>query len=138
MEVRTVTCVAAPTPEQAEALKEVLRVFNAACNFVSALAWKKRAFNQIALHHLTYRQIREQFELPAQLAVRAIAKVADAYKVNKTVKAEFRPLGAITYDSRVLRLLGVSMVSCSTLTGRIIVKLSIGGYQCGRLTSAAL
>jgi putative transposase len=138
MEVRTVTCVAAPTPEQAEALKEVLRVFNAACNFVSALAWKKRAFNQIALHHLTYRQIREQFELPAQLAVRAIAKVADAYKVNKTVKAEFRPLGAITYDSRVLRLLGVSMVSCSTLKGRITVPLNIGGYQRKRLARAAL
>src|SRR2546421_3247057 len=34
MEPRAVTCAAAPTPEQAEALKEVMQAFNAACNFV--------------------------------------------------------------------------------------------------------
>jgi predicted transposase len=65
MEVRTVTCAAAPTPEQAAALKEVMRAYNAACNFVSALAWEKRIFNQIALHHLTYgehpRPVRASF-----------------------------------------------------------------------------
>jgi putative transposase len=138
MNVRTVTCAAAPTPEQAEALLEVMRAFNAACNFVSALAWEKRVFNQIALHHLTYRDIRAQFGLPAQLTVRAIAKVADAYKTSKARQAEFRPLGAITYDRRVLRLLGLSNVSCATLAGRIPVALSIGGYQRNRLAGAIL
>jgi putative transposase len=112
--------------------------YNAACNFVSALAWEKHCFNQIALHHMTYRDIRAQFGLPSQLAVRAIAKVADAYQSNKAVRAEFQPLGAITYDSRVLRLIGVSTVSCATLSGRITVKLNIGGYQRERLTGAAL
>lgn len=126
MNVRTVTCAAAPSPEQAEALKNVMLAYNAACNFVSSLAWEKRIFNQIALHHLAYREIRSQFELPAQLAVRAIAKVADAYKVSKATQAEFRPLGAITYDRRVLRLLGLSNVSCATLAGRITVPLNIG------------
>jgi putative transposase len=138
METRTVTCAAAPTPEQAEALQAVMLAYNAACNFVSALAWEKHCFNQIALHHMTYRDIRNQFGLPSQLAVRAIAKVADAYKTSKETRAEFRPLGAITYDSRVLRLLGLSNVSCATLTGRITVKLNIGGYQRDRLTGAAL
>src|SRR5436189_549249 len=114
METPPVTCAAAPTPEQAEALKRIMQAYNAACNFVSALAWEKHIFNQIALHHLTYRDIRAQFGLPSQLAVRAIAKVADAYKVSKDALAEFRPLGAITYDRRVLRLLGVSNVSCAT------------------------
>src|SRR5438034_841535 len=83
------TCATAPTPEQAEALKAIMLAYNGACNFVSALAWKKHVFNQIALHHMTYRDIRAQFHLPSQLAVRAIAKVAAAYKANKTVKAEF-------------------------------------------------
>jgi putative transposase len=119
-------------------LKEVMQAFNAACNFVSGVAWEQRVFNQIALHHFTYRSIRERFGLPAQLAVRAIAKVVDAYKASKAVRAEFRPLGAITYDSRVLRLLGVSNVSCSTLRGRITVPLKIGGYQRKRLANAAL
>src|SRR5204863_5989445 len=102
MVCRTVTCAAAPTPEQAEALKAIMQAYNAACNFVSALAWEKHVFNQIALHHMTYRDLRARFGLPSQLAVRAIAKVADAYKVSKATKAAFRPLGSITYDSRVL------------------------------------
>jgi IS605 OrfB family transposase len=97
MEVRTVACAAAPTPEQTEVLKEVMQAFNAACNFVSGVAREHRVFNQIALHHLTYHTIRERFVLPAQLAVRAIAKVADAYKTNQATQVEFRPLGAITY-----------------------------------------
>jgi len=138
MNVRTITCAAAPTPEQTEALLAVMRAYNAACNFVSALAWEKRIFNQIALHHLTYRDIRAQFGLPSQLAVRVIAKVADAYKVSKAKQAMFRELGAITYDSRVLRLLGLSNVSCATLKGRITVPLNIGGYQRNRLTGATL
>jgi putative transposase len=138
MEVRTVTCDIAPTPEQAEALKETMHAFNAACNLVSSLAWEQRVFNQIALHHCAYRLIRERFGLPAQLAVRVIAKVADAYKANRSARAEFRAQGAITYDGRVLRLLGVSNVYCSTLRGRITLPLSIGGYQRQRLTGAAL
>src|SRR5207249_2390989 len=86
-------CAVAPTPEQAATLKAVMQAFNAACNCVSALAWEKQIFNPIALHHLTYRDLRERFGLPAQLAVRAIAKVADAYKATLAVRAEFRPLG---------------------------------------------
>jgi predicted transposase len=138
MNVRTVTCAAAPTPEQAEALLAVMRAYNAACNLVSALAWEKRIFNQIALHHLTYRHLRARFGLPSQLAVRAIAKVAHAYKTSKAKQVEFRELGAITYDSRVLRLLGLSHVSCATLAGRITVPLNIGGYQRNRLAGATL
>jgi predicted transposase len=138
MNVRTVTCAAAPTPEQAEALLAVMRAYNAACNLVSALAWEKRIFNQIALHHLTYRHLRARFGLPSQLAVRAIAKVAHAYKTSKAKQVEFRELGAITYDSRVLRLLGLSNVSCATLAGRITVPLKIGGYQRNRLAGATL
>jgi IS605 OrfB family transposase len=138
MDIRTVTCAAAPTREQAQALKAIMQAYNSACNFVSAVAWEQRVFNQLALHHLTYRDLREQFHLPAQLAIRVIAKVADAYKISQAAKAEFRPLGAITYDRRVLRLLGLSTVSCATLAGRLTVKLNISGYQRDRLTGAAL
>jgi putative transposase len=138
METRTVTCAAAPTPEQAEALKEVMRAYNTACNFVSAIAWERRVFGRVTLQRLTYREVRERFGLPAQLTIHAVRKVADAYKVSKATQAAFRPLGSITYDSRVLRLLGVSNVSCATLTGRITVKLNIGGYQRDRLAGAVL
>jgi putative transposase len=138
MEARTVTCATAPTPEQAEALKDVMRAYNAACDHVSALAWERQIFGRVTLQRFAYREVRERFGLPAQLAIHAIRKVADAYRVSKTARANFRPLGSITYDSRVLRLLGVSNVSCATLSGRITVKLNIGGYQRDRLAGAVL
>jgi predicted transposase len=138
METRTVTCAAAPSPEQTEALKEVMQAYNAACNFVSAVAWEQRLFGRISLQRATYREVRGKFGLPAQLAIHVIRKVADAYRVSKAVQADFRPLGSVTYDSRALRLLGASNVSCSTLAGRITVKLNIGGYQRDRLAGAAL
>ena len=138
MEARTVTCVATPTPEQADLLRETMLAFNAACGYVSKVAWKEGVFRQFDLHRLTYRDVRERFGLPAQLTVRAIAKVVDAYRVSKRKQAEFRPLGAITYDCRVLRLLNLSTVSLTTLRGRIKVSLNIGGYQRDRLKGASL
>src|SRR5438105_1169692 len=100
METRSVICATAPSPEQAEALKGVMRAYNAACNHVSAIAWEHRVFGRVTLQRLTYREVREQFGLPAQLAIHAIRKVADAYRVSKAAPADFRPLGSITYDSR--------------------------------------
>jgi putative transposase len=136
METRTVTCVAAPTPEQAEALKDTMLAFNAACDYISRAAWEQRVFGQVSLHRLVYREVRARFGLPAQLAVRAIGKVVDAYKSGTKVKAEFRPLGAVVYDCRVLRLLNRSTVSLTTLQGRIKVSLKVGGYQRERLKNA--
>jgi putative transposase len=138
MQTRTVTCTAAPTPEQAEALKETMFAFNAACNYISGVAFSERVFHRRALQRLVYYEVRARFRLPAQLAVRAIAKVADAYKVSKAVQAQFRPLGAVVYDGRVLRLVSLSSVSLTTLHGRIQVVLNIGSYQRNRLTGATL
>lgn len=138
MSVHTVTCAASPTPEQAGALRETMLAFNAACNAISAVAWKERVFSQVPLHRLVYYSVRAEFKLPAQLAVRAIAKVVDAYKVSKAKQAEFRPLGAVTYDCRVLRLVNLSSVSLTTLRGRLKVSLKVGGYQRNRLSGAIL
>ena len=122
--VRTVTCSLKPTAAQTEALLATIEAFNAACDHVSSFAWTEREFNNYRLRKLTYRAIRERFGLPAQLAQQAIAKVAAAYKVSKASRAEFRPHGAVTYDCRVLRLIGVSVVSLTLLSGREKVALS--------------
>jgi putative transposase len=82
--------------------------------------------------------VRDRFGLPAQLAQHAIAKVAAAYKVNRQIQAVFRPLGAVTYDCRVMRLLGVTAVAMTLLCGREKVLLSSGGYHAKRLFGARL
>jgi putative transposase len=51
------------------------------------------------------------------MVVRAIAKVADAYKLDKKSKRTFKSLGSIAYDDRLLRYYE-SEVSIWTVTGR--------------------
>src|SRR5262245_47762620 len=89
-----------PTPEQAEVLKQTLEAANAACNAISAYAWANRVFNQFKLHKALYAAIRDEYRLAAQVVIRCLGKVADAYKPDKTTQRTFKPHGAVPYDSR--------------------------------------
>src|SRR5438132_12327121 len=92
-----------PDAGQAAALEATLRQANAAANVLGAMAWEQRAFRRYDLHRLAYHQVRESSGLGAQVVVRLIAKVCDAYKLHRKVKRQFKPLGAIAYDARILR-----------------------------------
>lgn len=92
-----------PTDEQRQFLLETLECANAACNYISEQAWEAREFGQFKLHKLTYYAVRERFDLAAQIVVRCISKVADAYKLDKRTMRTFRPRGGIAYDNRVLK-----------------------------------
>ena len=106
-----------PDKEKEKALLKTIEQFNSACNYISGQAFKERKFNQVKLHHVVYYKVREDFKLPAQLTVRSISKVADAYKLDKKIQREFRLRGAVTYDSRLLSYSG-NNVSICTLNGR--------------------
>ena len=67
-------------------LNRTLDVFAAACNAISRVALWERCFNPVALHHLIYQNIRQQFHLKASFAVRARERVANAYKSHKAQK----------------------------------------------------
>jgi putative transposase len=122
-----------PTPDQSSALLETMERFNAACNAVAEVAFRERTANKIRLQKLVYYDIRERFGLPAQMAVRVIGKVAEAYKRDRSRKPSFRAHGAIVYDQRVLSWKGLDRVSILTLRGRQIVPVVFGGYQAARL-----
>ena len=83
-----------PSPAQADALRRTLEAANAACAAMSHTAWETKTFRQFVLHKLAYDDTRERFGLSAQVAVRSIAKVADAYKLDKCTPRSFAPLGA--------------------------------------------
>lgn len=91
-----------PTDEQAITLKKTFSVFNGACNTISQIAWERHVFKQFNLHKEVYYSIKATYHLSSQLVVRAISKVADAYKLDRKKQRRFREFGAITYDSRVL------------------------------------
>ena len=91
-----------PTPDQAAELRATRARCHAACNAMAATAFRTRTTSKYGLQRLAYAEIREAFGLSAQMTVRAISKVADAYKRDPTVQPTFRPDGAIAYDPRIL------------------------------------
>lgn len=91
-----------PTQEQERFLLATMEEANRACGYISDVAWENRTFNQFKVHHLCYHDVRQKFNLSAQMVARCISKVADAYKLDRKKKREFRTHGSISYDARIL------------------------------------
>jgi IS605 OrfB family transposase len=85
------------------------------------------------LQPIVYQKARDRFQLSAQMAIRAIAKVCEAYKQDRPIKPKFRLDGAMVYDERILSWKGLEYASILTLKGRIHVPIRIGDYQKARI-----
>ncbi len=123
----------APDDEQYRLLLQTMERFNEACNDIAKVAYYNRLANNWALHKLVYYRIREQYGLSAQMTVRAIGKVVEAYKRDKSKLCKFRAQGAMVYDERILSWKGLEYASILTLEGRIKVPIRIGEYQRARM-----
>lgn len=108
-----------PTDEQAKSLLQTLKEANKACNLISDKAWGLKIFNQFKIHNEVYHVLKTSTNLSAQILVRCISKVADAYKLDKKTKRTFKPLGSISYDSRILTYKPNDIVSLWAIGGRI-------------------
>lgn len=134
-----------PTSEQRHILLDTMHNFNEACNVLACFAFEHKVFNKFALQKQMYSQIRQDFHLGAQLAIRAIAKTVEAIKANrkktrgpggqKTSIPTFKPTGAIVYDQRCFSFKGLEAVSVLTLQGRQVIPLIISGYHAGELAA---
>ncbi|MCD6211307.1 MAG: transposase [Methanophagales archaeon] len=128
---KTVVCKLRATEEEAEKIRETAIAFRDACNYISEIAFTQRCFNPVALHHFTYRTVRERYKLPANLAVRARDRVAKSYKQNRHRQHKFRQL-SMDLDKKLFTLLrnnGEFRISIATLHGRVKLALDIGDYQ---------
>ena len=117
-----------PTKEQAEMLLGTLKEANSASDELSAYAFGQQVFRQYDLHKAMYAHLRNNYNLSAQITVRCISKVADAYKLDKETQRTFRPHGAIAYDSRILTYKEES-ISIWTVGGRIKMPFVAGEHQ---------
>jgi len=122
-----------PDPGQYQSLLKTVERFNEACNHASNVAFNTGTFGQYHLHHAVYSYLREHFSLSAQMAVRAIAKVSESYKIDRKVPHIFKPHSAMVYDQRILSWKGLDKVSILTLQGRQIIPTRIGSYQEARI-----
>jgi putative transposase len=117
-----------PTQEQRQKLLRTMETFNAACDDISKNAYESKTFNKYRLQHQHYYRIREQYKLPAQLAIRAVSKVIESYKVERRRYHAFDPHGAIVYDQRIMSFKGLDKVSLASLEGRETIPILIGLY----------
>jgi len=108
-----------PTDEQTNLLLETMKEANNVCNAISDVAWEKKIFNNFKLHHEVYHSYKATFKLSSQILIRCVAKVSDAYKPDKKTKRQFRPLGSIGYDSRIMTYKPDDIVSLWAIGGRI-------------------
>jgi len=111
-----------PTDEQVNLLLETMKEANAVCDAISEVAWQEKIFNNFKLHHKVYHSYKATFNLSSQMLIRQIAKVADAYKLDKKTKRTFRPLGSIAYDSRIMTYKPDNIVSLWCIGGRQKIK----------------
>jgi len=51
---KTVVCKLKPSEEDAQKLLATLEAFRDACNHISKVAFERRVFNPVALHHMVY------------------------------------------------------------------------------------
>ena len=124
----------------ADALAATLRACNRAANAASKVAYAKGLKRRNGLQDAVYRQVKADFDLGAQAAVRTIKKVCDAYATLKAnlrsgnyglegsqrrVKVESKPIrfcetSAQPYDDRMLTWnLDTQTVSIWTVAGRL-------------------
>jgi len=108
-----------PDTDQSALLLETMKEANAVCNAISDFVWEKKVFNQFNIHHFIYHTYKATFRLSAQMLVRCISKVADAYKIDKKTRRNFRETGGITYDSRIMTYKPDDVISLWVIGGRI-------------------
>src|SRR5215510_5336896 len=117
--------------EQASlSLSETQKAYVVALNHTSQVAFEKKVFNSVALHHLTYRDVRQVAKLPANLVCSARNVVAEAYKREKDKRHRWKETAAMRYDARTLTVkFEQQYATLTTLGGRIRVNLILSDYH---------
>jgi len=127
--VRTIVCKLAVIPDTEKRIEDTMRAFADACNFVAEWGRTNKESNQFILHRACYRDVRAKFGLSANLAVRAIARVAPKLAKIKTRNSVFQPT-SVDYDARIFTFDEKNwLVGITLLGGRSKFALSIGQYQ---------
>lgn len=78
-----------PAPDQLARLRALQAAFAAACNALTPLVQQTRCWNRVALHHMAYKGLREQFPaLGSQMVCNAI------YSVSRVSRIVYQGVGS--------------------------------------------
>ncbi len=127
--IRTISCKLQVAPYQVAHLNATMKAFADACNFVADYGRKNKVSRQFALHKACYGEIRMRFGLSANLAVRAIARVAPRLAKTRTRNSVFKPT-SVDYDARIFSFRESDWtVALTLLNSRERFGLDIGDWQ---------
>lgn len=121
------------SPEQFQRLMSLQSVFANVCNAISPVALSNHCWNRVALHHLVYKSMREQFpDIGSQMICNAIYSVSRTYRiwmamvkagivdshVKQLPKLIFLPSAPVYFDRHTLSIKD-GRLSMFTLDGRM-------------------
>lgn len=133
------------SPEQLVRLQGLQRAFAQACNALAPIVQRTRCWNRVTLHHLAYRELREQFPaIGSQMVCNAIYSVsrtsrllfqhpASPFNVNRSPGKplpllRFTDAAPVYFDRHTLSLKD-GRLSMYTLDGRIRFDLPVAPDQ---------
>src|SRR5262245_8135336 len=95
-----------PDGNQAKKLSATMRAFNTAADWLAGEAFRLKTANKVELQQLYYRQLRDDFGISAQMTIRCIAQVCEAYGRDKSIRPRFsekHSIGRASHRARSLR-----------------------------------
>ena len=127
---------------QVQRLQDLQKGFARVCNALAPLVQQTRVWNRVALHHMAYRQLREQFpEMGSQMVCNAIYSVSRAGRLvyqHPLSRFNLERLGSkplplmrfadscpVYFDRHTLSVKG-GQLSMFTLDGRMRFQLALG------------
>src|SRR5262249_19722309 len=100
-----------PDEDQARKLSATMQTFNAAADWLAGEAFRLKTTNKVELQQLYYNQLRDDFGISAQMVIRCIAQVCEAYSRDKSIRPRFKKYASIPYDQRLMAFKGVEPLS---------------------------
>jgi putative transposase len=113
-----------------------IQAYTQAYNLVCQQGWQNKDHNAISLHNKTYSIVREQFNLPAQLAISSRTKAVESLKSVKTRRKKKQKVScpisrqtAIRYDKNSITIyFEKEFISILTINGRKKFPISVPEY----------
>ena len=113
-----------------------IQAYTKAYNLICQQGWQDSDYNAISLHHKTYKTVREQFNLPSQLAISARTKAVENLKSvrSKIIKKKkaTQPVSkqcSIRYDKNSITIwFNKEKISLLTVNGRKKYSIRVPDY----------
>lgn len=129
------------SPQHAQRLVSLQHAFAAVCNALAPLVQQTRCWNRVALHHMAYKQLRQQFPgMGSQMVCNAIYSVSRSCRLvyqhpkspfnlarlgdKPLPRLQFLPQSPVYFDRHTLSIKD-GQVSMYTLDGRMRFQINL-------------